>query len=69
MHIQGNKIVYTNHKVILNISPGWSTEFVNGYLQDMCKELTANGTAEYHRKELYGMNNDGSWSVRKIAIK
>lgn len=62
-HIKGNKIVYSNHCVVLDIE---LHKVMPTYVNEMAVDLSANGSAEQHEKELRKMNNDGSWVVTSL---
>lgn len=58
--IQGNAIVFTDHVVVCD--PAVASE---DYLQDMLESLSPSGSISQHRRELYNMNNDGSWRIHR----
>lgn len=65
--VQFNKIIYADHVVVCD---GFgSKEFIAEYVRNMAEELSLNGTAQQHRRELFLMNNDGSWKVMKKKVK
>jgi hypothetical protein len=59
--IKGNKIYYADHVVICDPNV-YSPE----YMEEMSGSLSPNGSASEHKKELYYMNNDGSWTIKKL---
>lgn len=61
--VQFNKIIYADHVVVCDATIG-SKEFIDEYVRNMAKDLSPNGTAQEHKKELHYMNNDGSWKVQ-----
>lgn len=63
--IVNNRICYANHNVLLD--PTLHRNLPN-YVLEMEDALTPDGTAEQHKKELEGFNNDGSWEVELPTI-
>jgi hypothetical protein len=63
MKIEGNKIVYADHKVVLDSNLHAT---MPEYIEEMAKDLDPNGNARIHARELRDMNNDGSWTIEKI---
>jgi hypothetical protein len=59
--IKGNKIYYADHVVVCDPDV-YSPE----YMSDMASDLSPDGDAKTHKRELYFMNNDGSWTVKKL---
>ena len=58
--IKGNKIYYADHVVVCD--PTYATP---EYMSDMESELSSDGDAKKHKRELYFVNNDGTWTVKK----
>ena len=58
--IKGNKIYYADHYLVCD--PTCATP---EYMSDVESELSPDGDAKKHKRELYFMNNDGTWTVKK----
>lgn len=67
--IVNNRICYSDHNVVL-CEKLWAEDrnFAGNYLMDMADHLTEHGRAGAHRRELEGMNNDGSWTIELPTI-
>ena len=63
MKIEDNAIVYNDHKVILDKE---LHQRMPEYISEMAEELSVNGDKRQHAAELRYMNNDGSWSIKKL---
>lgn len=59
-YIAGNAIVYQDHVVVCDPSVVF-----DGYLEDMKNSLSIDGGIATHRRELFWMNNDGSWRIHR----
>lgn len=64
--IQGNEIIFADHKVVMDRGDDWSQEFVDEYLQEIASDLKENGSMEDHIRQLDSWNNDGTWSVQPL---
>ena len=65
MQIDGTKIVYADHVVVLTPQKEWSPTFCTEYVQEMADTLAPEGTARQHAASLRNMHNDGSWGIKK----
>lgn len=67
--IAGNKIIFKDHQVVcdLELYEEFSSADAAKYLKEMGESLTDTGSAEDHEEELDRMNNDGTWTVEKLA--
>lgn len=63
MKIQDNAIIYVDHKVILDEK---LHRQMPEYICEMAEELSVKGDKRQHAAELRRMNNDGSWSIKKL---
>lgn len=61
MKIEGNKIIYADHKVVCD--PSCADE---EYVHMMAESLSVDGSMHDHRCELHAMNNDGTWKLHRL---
>ena len=60
-----NRIYYPDHIVTCDINITASDRNFK-YVAEMAKELSVDGSAADHKRELDGMNNDGTWTITKV---
>lgn len=65
--VEKNQIIFKNHKVVFDPELYASFKEAATYLEEMRESLTDSGSAEDHEEELDRMNNDGTWTVEKLA--
>ena len=65
--VEKNQVIFKDHKVVFDPELYGSFKEAAAYLEEMRESLTDSGSAEDHEEELDRMNNDGTWTVEKLA--